>query len=167
MQEKESKDLKWEVMVDSLPGDYVVETFSEDYSAHIESKEVREPAGFLGFIGFLIGAVLCLVGFFTIIFGPSTVMVSMLRGPTFIQFIQLYPGPIFSLGAIIIGVAKWISRPGPVLTPEAYLLHYYSVVGQDATELNEKIVAEYKGENTFYISCKDSTKTLPVSGSHR
>ncbi|MDD2047011.1 hypothetical protein [Pseudomonas putida] len=159
MQESESKNLKWEVMVGSLPGDYVVETFSDDYSAHIESKKLGEPAGFLSFIGFLIGAVLCLVGFLTLIFGPSTVMVSMLRGPTFIQFIQLYPGPIFSLGAIIIGITSWTLKPETVMTPEAYLLHYYSVVCPDSTELNEKIVAEYKGENTFHLSRTASAET--------
>lgn len=156
MRMSESERLKWTVMVGSLPGEYVVETFSDHYAAHIKSKEVGEPAGFLSFIGLLIGAVICLVGFLMAIFGPSTVKVSMLSGPTFFQFIQLNPGPIFSLGAIIIGVCNWVLSPGVVMAPDEYLLKYYSVECQGATEFNGNVVAEYRGENTFMISPKDT-----------
>lgn len=148
----ESERLKWQVVVDALPGEYVVETFSDEYAEHVKSKEVKEPAGFFSFIGLLISGLLCLVGFLTLIFGPSTGMVRALSGPTFFQFIQLNPEPIISVGAIFVCVFSWFLNPGVVMTHEQYLLKHYSVVCPDDTELNKKVVAEYRGENTFRIS---------------
>lgn len=159
MQKGESENLKWDVVVGSLPGDYVVETFTKDYSRYIESEGVGAPAGFFSFIAFLIGVVFCLVSFLTIILGPPTVMVNILAGPTALQFIQIYSGRILSVSAIVIVISSWVLRRRAVLSPEEYLLHYYSVLCSDSTELNERIIVQHMGGNIFHISLKVGTGT--------
>lgn len=155
MQEHQGVASKWQVLVDNLPGEYVVETFDEDYADYLESTLDRDPVDvFFSRLATCLGIAICLVGFFTIIFGPPTVMVSRFNGPTLIQYIQLHPGPIFSFGSLVVAITEWASRK-EILTREKYLLHYYSVLGADAIELNEKVSAEYLGEGAFRIFSKD------------
>ncbi|MNJ35443.1 hypothetical protein D3C77_301810 [compost metagenome] len=88
MQAHEDKTQGWEVKVDSLPGNYVVGTFAQDYSRYMASRLERDPVGvFFNNVGTWLGTVICLIGFFTIIFGPSTIMVNRVAGPTFFQFV--------------------------------------------------------------------------------
>jgi hypothetical protein len=154
MQGHEGKADKWEVRVSSLPREYTVEEFTEDYADYIASELDKDWRDDL-FSWSLkwIGSGLCFVGGLFLIFGPSTIMVSTFSGPNFFQIFQLYPAPIVSVGGIIFGVHKWILQSKVPMTPEAYLLHYYSVLGPDDTELNERVDVRHVGEDIFYISC--------------
>lgn len=56
-----------------------------------------------------IGWIVTIVGGLTIVFGPNTLQISY-AGPTFFEFIQLYPGPITSVGFLIIMAGQFISN---------------------------------------------------------
>lgn len=43
-----------------------------------------------------------IIGGLTLIFGPETISYNIASGPTFIQLIQIYPGPIVSVGGFIL-----------------------------------------------------------------
>lgn len=63
----------------------------------------------LGTIVSVIGWVVTIVGGLTLLFGPNTLRISY-SGPTFFEFIQLYPGPIISVGLLIIMAGQFLSN---------------------------------------------------------
>lgn len=63
---------------------------------------VQKPNPNLIHLAFYFGAALLVLGIVFIVFGPEYVYVDGIRGVTFIQFFQLYPGPIASVGGVIV-----------------------------------------------------------------
>ena len=135
--------------------DYKVERFSEKYANY---KHDLGTKIFLFWFLIVIGGIITLVGVLTLLFGPSVVRYS-LAGPTFFELIQLYPGPIASVGMLLLGIAPRIDRTE--LAPELYLLNTYELVLPDGVELSDtKITPEYLGGDNFLITIEP----LPPSG---
>lgn len=55
-----------------------------------------------------VGWILFVVGFATMVFGPETIHYNRLTGMTFWQFIQAYPGPITSVGVLVLSMSSYL-----------------------------------------------------------
>lgn len=65
-----------------------------------------------GGIGMLLGIAVVCVGGYIIMFGPDYIRYSRFAGPTFYQFIELYPGPITTAGFLIVALAHRLFAKG-------------------------------------------------------
>ncbi len=71
----------------------------------VKKATLQEYAGY-ALLG--VGVVVLLTGILTLLFGPSSLRVS-LAGPTFTEFILLYPGPIASIGFFLVFAGSQVS----------------------------------------------------------
>lgn len=69
----------------------------------------------------LVGFIIVATGVLTMIFGPDSVWVNRQTGMTFLQFIQLYPGPIASIGALILFVPELYKKDRHAKQQAAFL----------------------------------------------
>jgi len=77
-----------------------------DLPSRVRIAQIKEAkSGGLIFF-FIIGVLITLIGFVTLIFGPEHIYYNLSEGMNFLQFIQAYPGPITSIGAAIIGITN-------------------------------------------------------------
>ena len=154
MQACETEAAKTPIMLGSLPGDHKVEGFAEAYGAYIADRPEEELASVI-FRWFLmaLGLVIGFVGAITIIFGPSMITYSATSGPTAYQMIQMYPGPIFSVGALLFAASNYleINAKQSVLAPEVFVREICSFIGPDGTDCNEKIIIQHLGDDDFHI----------------
>ena len=61
---------------------------------------------------FVVGGVILAVGVGFILFGPETIYYDRYEGMTFVQTLQAYPGPIATVGGIIMGLASKAGESG-------------------------------------------------------
>lgn len=154
MQGTEDDRQKTEVRLDNPSGDYEIAGFAEEYVAYIDYiVGPAAPAGLFGWALKGIGGLVFIVGVFTIMLGPSSVMVSTFSEPTFFQLIQLYPGPVATVGSLIIAAGVWVEREGKdeLLSPEEYLRRYYCFVGPDDCDPAMEVSIEYINGEHFHI----------------
>ena len=85
-----------QIQIDDLPA-----------KVKIELPERQEGNG--SNILFCLGSIITCVGFLFIMFGPDEIYFSRSDGATFIQFLQLYPGPIATAGGILLYIARAVS----------------------------------------------------------
>lgn len=76
--------------------------------------EIAKPVTNSGGVGIAyifggIGIVTIIVGFGFILLGPDTIYYDRYDGPTFVQFLQMYPGPIATAGFLLLGLAQFIA----------------------------------------------------------
>jgi hypothetical protein len=115
-----------EVDFESLPEEKEVPRFESRYEAYCrESKTTKVIAN----VVMCVAGLMVFVGGCFLVFGPSTVMVNRFSGPTFIQFLQLYPGPIVSFGALLAFLGAKLVPDNH--TPETYMLTYYGLKGEE------------------------------------
>lgn len=79
----------------------------EDLPVEFEFSYPSADALF-GYLVMAISGVVLAIAVFIIIFGPSDIMVSMVRGPTFTQFWQLYPGPIATGAGVVFSLGNYL-----------------------------------------------------------
>ncbi|MBX8521263.1 hypothetical protein K5D36_07120 [Pseudomonas cichorii] len=119
------------VRVEKVPCELVVAGFVNEYSQYLE--QVRGDGGKFRSTCYMVLRItswlMILVGVFTIMFGPETLSYSSQTGPTFLQFIQIYPGAIVSIGALLFVISKFFdcSSSATPLTPERFLLAFYEL----------------------------------------
>lgn len=131
MQDENDVDKRPKIVVRDVPGEFVVDDFMDRYSDYLEAARNSQndsgsfPLGFVSICGFALFG----VGFLTILLGPETVRYSRATGPTFFQYLQMYPGPIATLGLLIARVGSSIdARDNTVLkTPEQFLWAHYEL----------------------------------------
>ncbi|RJS93563.1 hypothetical protein [Salinisphaera sp. Q1T1-3] len=66
------------------------------------------------------GVVALLTGGYNIIFGPETIRYNVIKGMTFPQFLQAYPGPIASLGFIAIALGRMLATKADQMQLESF-----------------------------------------------
>ncbi|QKE62278.1 hypothetical protein HNE05_02505 [Aquipseudomonas campi] len=132
----------------TLPLQLEVPGFETFYEEHRLANEDSSLATILSFIGYGV----LIVGVLTLIFGPESVMVSTFSGPDFFQMIQLYPGPIASVGFLIVSGAALLNGQKEQLTPEAYLLNHYPIEPQGELPQGQKLQIGYLGDSRFLLS---------------
>ncbi|MFJ4155338.1 hypothetical protein ACIPZF_11080 [Pseudomonas sp. NPDC089752] len=138
-----------EIKLNASAQDYEIPGFSRDYAAYLESCD--EGAGFFGGLVMAIGAMIALLGLATVVFGPETITYSRLTGPTFIQYIQMYPGPIFSVGGILVASGTHIYAKRAV-TREVFMLSRYKLITGDGEDVSGKVQLRYLEGDNFNIS---------------
>ena len=58
-----------------------------------------------------IGAIILFaVGVLFIIFGPEKIYYNISEGLSFIQYFQAYPGPIATVGGLLVGLGSWLEK---------------------------------------------------------
>lgn len=156
MYHEEGKVYSRKLQLAALPGKYEVTDFSKKYTEYVEEaadqeKFCRDIATWLMLLGGLIFA----VGALALLFGPSRVYITH-GGLTLLQFIQLYPGPIVSVGALILGVSQWVGGRSneSYMGPELYLFHSWRLIFPDGTECDEKLAVHWLEGEFFEIGLK-------------
>ncbi len=131
---------KQKIVLYSLPQKVKVDNFREAYSIHLEEHSYSPIwLDIIALVFFVVGAV-------TIVAGPSTIMYDRASGPTFLQFIQMFPGPIATVGVLIAGLNRFLenSTIEGFLVPEAYIVANYDIeiAGQsiDAAQVSVKYI---------------------------
>lgn len=148
--EEKTKD---RIELKSSAEDCHVVGFSNKYAAYLEGADgdaVYNGRLLMG-IGFVIGA----VGVATMIFGPSTITYDRLSGPTFFQYIQLYPGPITTVGCVCVAWARNLLSKG-LMSRESYLQAHYLVIGADGRDVSSEIQVRHLSDDRFHVSVDPS-----------
>jgi hypothetical protein len=111
------------IVVVSLPTQVTVDGFAESYLQYVIDR--RYQSIWLN----LIGGLLAVVGFITLLTGPSTISYSLNTGPSFLQLIQMYPGPIVTVGLLLLGLNRYMETLAleGLKAPAEYLLDNYDI----------------------------------------
>lgn len=157
MQLEDDEEVSRTVAVDKLPCEFHVDGFADEYALHLEihnSAPASVGALICCAILLIVGALIALLGGLTIVFGPRTVTYNALTGPSLLQFIQLVPGPIFTVGGLMVGVAAFIDNHNgkPPFAPEVYLLLFYELQFAEMPDDPSRISLEYLNDGKFRIS---------------
>ncbi|MCW9705746.1 hypothetical protein [Fodinibius salsisoli] len=83
----------------------------KDLPLTIKNVSAVKKATIQEYVGYAIlgiGGVVLLTGILTLLFGPSSLRIG-LGGPTFTEFILLYPGPIASIGFFLVFAGSQVS----------------------------------------------------------
>lgn len=149
-----------EIQLTSMAEDYQMLGFSALYAEHLQTS--IEGAIYFRILSF-VGLAITVVGILTIMFGPSTITYSILTGPTFTQFVQMYPGPIATVGGFVyvIGNALYAKRSLP---PEVLVRSLFRFVGLDGEDVTESVNIHYLGGDDFNFSLPPVAP--PAPGSH-
>jgi hypothetical protein len=137
---------KPKIALSTLPQKAKVKNFREDYGIHLD--EHSYSAIWLN----IVSLILIVVGGVTIVVGPSTIRYDTVSGPTLLQFIQMFPGPIVTVGFLIAGLNKMLENFAleGFLVPEAYVVDKYDIqiAGEsiDAARLSIKYIDDEEFE---------------------
>jgi hypothetical protein len=138
--------------------DYVDETIEDQFS---------RPHKLGGIAVYVLSALFILVGAGFIIFGPNSVWVNRYEGPTFLQFLQLYPGPIVTVGFALAYLGQYLNHQAyahiQLQQPFEFLLANYTLLPQQAQGAAETVATDakldvkhltltYNGNDQFEIS---------------
>lgn len=132
--------------------EFEVEGFDEALQAYIRSQPSNDSgADVFGWLLLILGGGIAIIGLLTLIFGPETVTYRVLTGPTFFQYIQMYPGMVFSVGAALFSIGGSLARAKLPVTPEQFLLDTYSLVQPDGSPLKGSYDICHLGEDRFFL----------------
>jgi hypothetical protein len=136
------------VRLTALAGDYRIPGFRDAYATYLESCE--KGAGYAGGFLLLVGVPLALLAIGTALFGPSTVYYPTASGPSLFQYIQIYPGPIMTLGGALCtaGAALYSRR---AVGPSAFFRNTYELVAPDGQVMTDKARIHYLKGDDFRI----------------
>ncbi len=81
-----------------------------DLPTKVKINMPESPSAAGSVIMTIIGFVMLVVGGLFIIFGPDRVYVG--SHMSFVEFLQLFPGPIATVGGFLIGVGNWLAQSG-------------------------------------------------------
>jgi len=144
-----------EVNVHQVPGEVAVPGFIEAYLAYLSTEKETDSAPVIltSLLLSLIGLLLFVVGGAFIIFGPDTVRIDYLTGLTFLQFLQLYPGPIASVGVLVYGISTFLRSSGIVepMIPEQFLTANYDLKLPEGIDDDKPLAITYVGDGVFRI----------------
>ncbi|KPX42782.1 hypothetical protein RA263_04445 [Pseudomonas syringae pv. tagetis] len=142
-----------EVIVRQVPGEVAVPGFIKEYSAYLSAEKKTDSAPVILTLLRLIGLLLLVVGGVFIIFGPGTVRINYLTGLTFLQFLQLYPGPIASVGVLVYGISNFLRSSGieEQMIPEQFLTANYCLKLPEGIDDDKPLAITYVGNEVFRI----------------
>ncbi|MGI3002781.1 hypothetical protein ACRTDJ_06800 [Shewanella algae] len=143
-------------MEDKIPTKVTIHDLPSKVRVSIPEKEDTTASHFIAIIGY---AILALGGLF-IIFGPETIYYNRSEGMTFVQFLQAYPGPIATVGALIAALGSKM-----INSAESDFSQELSDAFNDAVQIDDEEIPDgYKldvdkteDEGIFYISLVDQT----------
>jgi hypothetical protein len=143
------------VVVPEFPGMLTVEGFENEYSRYVEHHESQRISSLVPTILLVVSLLMMIVGGLTSVFGPSTISYSMSSGPTFAQFIQMYPGPIFTVGSLLLMASQYLmSWSGAAREPDSFLLSSYTLELPAETDYSLGLSVIYLGGDVFSLGYK-------------
>ncbi len=99
----------------------------------IKIKKSIDTNKFIGYLFAIVGIAIGVIGGAFIMFGPSTITYNRYEGMTFFQMLQAYPGPVATVGGVILTIGS-------------------SVVSVSEAALSKKILEEINKQMDFDIS---------------
>ncbi|MBX8485266.1 hypothetical protein [Pseudomonas cichorii] len=148
------------IVVSSLPCELVVDGFVDEYSRYLgrHAGTAQPSASILPLLLGIVAWLMLVVGGLTLLFGPDSVTYSIGCGPTFFQFIQLYPGPIVSVGFLLLIAGQFFDsgQSGDLLRPELFLLAFYELQLPDGREDLSGLSIVYAGGDLFLMASDPS-----------
>lgn len=138
-----------EIRLKASVGDYHVSGFSEDYAEYLKGcgRGAEYSGGFMMVIGFVIA----LLGFGALVLGPETITYNRMTGPTLLQYLQMYPGPIFSVGGVLFALGTHLYARRAV-SREVFLLSCYKLIARDGKNVTGEVKLRYLGGDNFTIT---------------
>ncbi|NIF27859.1 hypothetical protein F3J44_15925 [Pantoea sp. Tr-811] len=149
MQSDTKEMVRPEIKLKASAGDYHVAGFSEKYATYLTG--CYAGAGWSGGSVMAIGFLIALVGFGALIFGPETITYNRMTGPTLLQYVQMYPGPIFSVGGALFAVGTHLYARRAI-SREMFLLSCYRLIAQDGRDVTGEVKLGYLGGDNFNIA---------------
>lgn len=132
-----------------LPAEeFEIRGFFAKYNAY--SNDQGGEGESFGWFLTLIGAIALIVGVTTLIFGPETIYYDRFAGPNLLQLIQMWPGPITTVGGVCLAFGSKL-RFKFVMSPEDYLRENYQLVGADGQALGGQIDVRHIRSDTFQV----------------
>lgn len=142
-----------DIVLGELPGEYTFSEFTENYMAYLQAAlDDEKSSRTLGMILQIIAVVIMFVGFIGLA-GPSVIQVGP-SGPTFFEMIQIFPGPIISIGFFLLSIGSWIAMQGadPVMNEELYLLRAWRIKMSCGHDCEQALLVKLIAPNTFRIA---------------
>ncbi|MDD0975672.1 hypothetical protein [Pseudomonas fontis] len=149
MQAGTEEKVKERIVLTSSAEDCHVAGFSDRYAVYLEG-----PAGdgvHNGWVLMVFGVIILAIGVATLIFGPETVTYSTFSGSNYIQYIQMYPGPITTVGGACVALASSLISKG-LVSRETYLQAHYDFIASDGRDVSAEVQVRHLGDDRFHVS---------------
>lgn len=127
---------------------YCVAGFADAYQAYVNAEEGGAVYAYWLLVG--VGFLVTAVGVITMIFGPETITYNRMTGPTLFQYIQIYPGPIATIGGVCMAVGSKLGSK-MIMTCESYLQANYQLMAEDGKDVTKVVKVTHLGEDKFEI----------------
>lgn len=127
---------------------YCVAGFADAYQAYVNAEEGGAVYAYWLLVG--VGFLVTAVGVITMIFGPETITYNRMTGPTLFQYIQIYPGPIATIGGVCMAVGSKLGSK-MIMTCESYLQANYQLMAEDGKDVTNVVKVTHLGEDKFEI----------------
>ncbi|WP_411564220.1 hypothetical protein [Pseudomonas shirazensis] len=127
---------------------YCVAGFADAYQAYVNAEEGGAVYAYWLLVG--VGFLVTAVGVITMIFGPETITYNRMTGPTLFQYIQIYPGPIATIGGVCMAVGSKLGSK-MIMTCESYLQANYQLIAEDGKDVTNVVKVTHLGEDKFEI----------------
>jgi len=165
----------------TLPATVNVPGFNQAYQDYLSANLPENPSNGTATLGTIIsgiGILIIVVGALILLFGPEYVTYNRYRGPTFFQFLQLYPGPITTGGFLVAALGQALANSGQkssaqLLTEQGFLLTNYPLEPQNISPFmkdDEFFLFNYDGGDQFTVELgKDESApiTPPLQSSEQ
>lgn len=126
--------------------DFQVDGFSAKYKAYCDDQGGEGES--FGWFLTLVGAIMLAVGVATLMFGPDTIYYDRFAGPSLLQYIQMWPGPITTVGSLCLVIGAKL-RAKFCMKPEDYFLENYQLVSVEGEFISSGVDILYVQRDSF------------------
>ncbi|MBA1199772.1 hypothetical protein G7011_21920 [Pseudomonas plecoglossicida] len=137
------------ITIKDSQSEYCVAGFADAYQAYVNAEEGSAVYAYWMLVG--VGFLVTAVGVITMIFGPETITYNRMTGPTLFQYIQIYPGPIATIGGVCMAVGSKLGSK-MIMTCESYLQANYQLMAEDGQDVTNVVKVTHLGEDKFEIA---------------
>jgi len=137
------------ITIKDSQSEYCVAGFVDAYQAYVNAEEGGAVYAYWMLVG--VGFLVTAVGVITMIFGPETITYNRMTGPTLLQYIQIYPGPIATIGGVCMAVGSKLGSK-MIMTCESYLQANYQLMAEDGQDVTNVVKVTHLGEDKFEIA---------------
>lgn len=137
------------ITIKDSQSEYCVAGFADAYQAYVNAEEGGAVYAYWMLVG--VGFLVTAVGVITMIFGPETITYNRMTGPTLFQYIQIYPGPIATIGGVCMAVGSKLGSK-MIMTCESYLQANYQLMAEDGQDVTNVVKVTHLGEDKFEIA---------------
>jgi len=137
------------ITIKDSQSEYCVAGFVDAYQAYVNAEEGGAVYAYWLLVG--VGFLVTAIGVITMIFGPETITYNSMAGPTLFEYIQIYPGPIATIGSVCMAVGSKLGSK-EIMTCESYLQVNYQLKSEDGQDVSNTVKITHLGEDKFEIT---------------